>query len=139
MNRALFSSANHAWETPDAVYDELNKEFAFDFDPCNKDSLWDGLIIDWGKSNFINPPYRNEIGKWLSKGLHESRKGRTCVFLIPSRTDTRWFHEYCMKADEIRFIKGRLKFKGAKYGAPFPSMIVVFLGIPKDKQGVLEL
>jgi len=46
--------------------------------------------------------------------------------LIPSRTDTKYWHDYIMKADEIRFIKGRLKFGNAKNSAPFPSCVVVF-------------
>ncbi len=45
---------------------------------------------------------------------------------LPSRTDTRWFHDYVYKKAEIRFIKGRLKFKGAKHSAPFPSMLAVW-------------
>lgn len=46
--------------------------------------------------------------------------------LIPARTDTRWFHRYIYNQQEVRFIKGRLRFNGAKYNAPFPSMIVIF-------------
>jgi hypothetical protein len=71
---------------------------------------------------FINPPYR-KIAPWLERA-HEAE---VAVFLIPARTDTRWFHSIVLPhAKEIRFIKGRLKFGGAKTGAPFPSMIVVF-------------
>ena len=33
-----------------------------------------------------------------------------------------------MKAKEIRFVKGRLKFGGLKSSAPFPSAVVVFQG-----------
>jgi hypothetical protein len=47
------------------------------------------------------------------------------VMLLPARTDTRWWHEWVMKG-EVRFIRGRLKFGGAKNSAPFPSVIVVF-------------
>lgn len=50
------------------------------------------------------------------------------VMLIPSRTDTKWFHEYIYGKAEIRFVKGRLKFGDAKDAAPFPSMVVVFKG-----------
>jgi len=121
-----FSSARLDWETPDDVYNELNKEFKFTFDPCPHNPTFDGLNIRWRARNFINPPYGREIGKWLRKGYEESLRGKLCVFLIPSRTDTKWFHNYVMKAREIRFIKGRLKFKGAVNSAPFPSCIVVF-------------
>jgi hypothetical protein len=130
MNRVLFSSVNMAWETPDNVYSDLDNEFHFDFDPCHKESVWDGCYIEWGKSNFVNPPYGHSLGKWLKAGYEESLRGKTVVFLIPSRTDTRWWHDYVMKADEIRFIKGRLKFKGATNSAPFPSCVVIFKGTP---------
>lgn len=127
MNTAVhFSSQKLDWQTPDAVYKALNEEFGFDFDPCPHNPTFDGLNTDWGFSNFVNPPYGREIGKWLAKGFTEYGLGKTVVFLIPSRTDTRWWHDYCMKATEIRFIKGRLKFKGAINSAPFPSAIVVF-------------
>ena len=74
----------------------------------------------------MNPPYGREIGKWVKKAYEESRKGCTVVCLLPSRTDTRRFHDYIYGKAEIRFIKGRLKFGGCKNSAPFPSMIVVF-------------
>jgi len=123
----MFSSQRLDWQTPEALYRELDKEFNFDFDPCPVNPKFDGLKINWGHNNFINPPYGKEIGKWLKKGFEEWQKGkRTCVFLIPSRTDTKWWHDICMKATEIRFIKGRLKFKGATNSAPFPSCIVIF-------------
>jgi len=125
-NKVHFSSQCLDWQTPKAVYDELNKEFMFDFDPCPPNPTFDGLIIPWKYSNFVNPPYGREISKWLKKGYEESLLGKTVVFLIASRTDTRWWHNYCMKAKEIRFIKGRLKFGDAVNSAPFPSAIVIF-------------
>lgn len=126
MNKVHFSSQKLDWQTPDATYDLLNKEFNFDFDPCPHNPKFNGLSVEWGKSNFVNPPYGREIGKWLKKGYEEYLKGKTVVFLIPSRTDTKWWHNYVMKATDIRFIKGRLKFKGAKNYAPFPSAVTVF-------------
>lgn len=120
-----FSSATDHWSTPKEVYDALNVEFKFDFDPCPLGSVGGGLECDWGLSNFVNPPY-SDIRNWVAKSYEESRRERLVVLLIPSRTDTRWWHDYVMKADEIRFIKGRLKFGGSKNSAPFPSCIVVF-------------
>lgn len=129
FNRALLSSFKQDWKTPKKIYEELNKEFHFDFDPCPSDIKvnWNnnGLSIDWGNSNFVNPPYK-EINKWISKAYKEWKKGKTIVLLIPSRTDTKWWHEFIMQATEIRFIKGRLKFEGAKNSAPFPSCVVIF-------------
>jgi len=117
------------WRTPKKLYEELDKEFNFDFDPCPVNPAFDGLEIEWGERNFVNPPYGREIGKWVKKGYEESRKGKLVVFLIPSRTDTRWWHDYIMKADEIRFIRGRLKFDEYNNSAPFPSAVVIFNGL----------
>ena len=76
---------------------------------------------------FVNPPYGRDIKKWIKKGYEESQKDKTTVvMLIPARTDTSYWHEYCMKASQIFFVKGRLKFGGATSGAPFPSAVVVF-------------
>ena len=126
LNRALFSSVHDNWSTPKEVYDGLNKEFKFDDDPCPIMGAG-GLVRPWGTSVFVNPPYSN-IKEWCKKAYSESLEGKTVVMLIPSRTDTRYWHEYIMKADEIRFIKGRLRFGGAKNSAPFPSAIIVFRG-----------
>src|SRR5882762_7242933 len=121
-----FSSQRLDWKTPKAVYQILNAEFNFDHDPCPTNYTVDGLKSEWGTTNFVNPPYGRELPKWVAKGYEQVQLGKTVVLLIPSRTDTRWWHDYCMKADEIRFIKGRLKFEGAVFNAPFPSVIVIF-------------
>lgn len=128
MAKPHFSSLRMDWRTPKAVYQVLDSEFQFDHDPCpaNWDGKVDGLTSDWGGTNYVNPPYGRELPKWVEKGYREWRKGKTVVFLIPSRTDTRWWHDYCMKATEIRYIKGRLKFDDQPNPAPFPSAIVIF-------------
>ena len=126
VSKVLFKSSNDNWKTPNDVYEKLNEEFNFDFDPC---PLYgeekDGLNIEWGDCNFVNPPY-SQISKWCQKAYEKSVKGKTVILLIPSRTDTKYWHDYVMKATEIRFIKGRLKFGDAKNSAPFPSCVVVF-------------
>lgn len=122
FSRVMFSCVHDNWATPKDVYESLNNEFHFDDDPCPLHGSG-GLDRDWGTSVFVNPPY-SDIKSWMEKGYSEAQKGKTVVFLIPSRTDTKWFHKYCIDA-EIRFIKGRLKFGDAKNSAPFPSMIVI--------------
>ena len=125
MNLAVhFSSASEHWATPKAVYAALDAEFHFDYDPCPLHSEADGLQVNWGGHRvFCNPPYGPAIRKFLDKAA----EAQIAVFLIPARTDTRWFHEIVLPfASEIRFIKGRLKFGDAKNSAPFPSMIVIF-------------
>ena len=122
----MFKSERNNWKTPSGFYKELDKEFHFDFDPCPSNPTFDGLAIEWGETNFVNPPYAREITKWIEKAFEEWKKGKTIVMLLPSRTDTKWFHDYVMKAKEIRFIKGRLKFDDQKNSAPFPSCLVIF-------------
>jgi len=130
-NKLFFSSDLQTGRTPDDLYDILNKEFNFDFDPCPTfygivTAKFDGLTINWKKSNYCNPPYNNQKA-WVEKAYNESLKNKICVMLLPARTDTKLFHDFIFKkAYEIRFIKGRLKFKQYTNSAPFPSMIVIF-------------
>jgi len=126
MNKILFSKKTDNWSTPIDFYNKLNSEFNFTFDPCPLNAKFDGLSIDWGKSVFVNPPYSNIKG-FLEKAQKElNKKSNIIVFLVPSRTDTKWFHEFVYHKAELRFIKGRLKFGDSKNSAPFPSMICVF-------------
>lgn len=138
--KGCFLSNTNEWETPQELFDELNKEFEFTLDPCSTNDNHkcekfftkeqDGLSKSWGGERvFCNPPYGKEIYKWVEKCYHEGTKENTLVcLLIPSRTDTRYFHDFIDKRCEIRFIKGRLKFGGSKAGAPFPSMLVIYRG-----------
>jgi len=132
VNRGLFTSLRTDWKTPKLLFQALNAEFHFDYDPCPIHPRVDGLKNDWGNINFVNPPYGREIKKWIQKGYLEFLKGKTVVFLLPSRTDTAWWHDFVMKATEIRFIRGRLRFDDQKNPAPFPSVIAVF---KPDKYG----
>ena len=137
-----YSSASNEWETPQALYNWLNDWFNFTLDPCcTKKSAKcakyytikeDGLSKSWaGERVFVNPPYGNDIGKWVSKAYMECLLNDAMVVcLIPARTDTRWFYEYCTRASKIVFLVGRVKFeRGGKalgVSAPFPSCIVIF-------------
>ena len=135
----MFSSKTDLWSTPQDFFDELNKEFNFNLDPCSTHENAkcekhftleeDGLLQDWqGYNVFCNPPYGKAIKEWVKKCNAESKKENTkVVMLIPARTDTSYFHDYIYGiAKEIRFIRGRLKFGNSKNSAPFPSMIVIF-------------
>ena len=135
--KTMFSSETDLWATPQAFYNRLYAGFNFTLDPCsdgtnNKCALYftaeqDGLAQDWAPhTTFMNPPYGRTIGEWICKAYEESQKGATVVCLIPARTDTKYWHDYVMKAEEVRLVKGRLKFGGSKNSAPFPSAVVVF-------------
>lgn len=130
-----FSSKTSEWETPQDFFDLLNSEFHFELDVCAKPENAkcpryftpeeDGLKQKWTGVCWMNPPYGREIGRWVKKAYESAQEGATVVCLLPARTDTSWWHDYCMKG-EIRFIRGRLKFGGAKHPAPFPSAVVIF-------------
>jgi|TARA_E500000331_G_C17167272_1_gene674439 phage N-6-adenine-methyltransferase len=139
--RIMFSSQTDNWATPQEFFDKLNWRFGpFDLDPCATThntkcanfftEAEDGLDKDWeGFTTFVNPPYGRGIDKWIEKAFMESRKNDTrVVMLIPARTDTKYWHQYVMKAEEVYFIKGRLKFGDCENSAPFPSAVVVFDG-----------
>lgn len=126
MNRVHFSSLSPHWATPKAVYDQLHKEFDFTLDPCPLETPTLDCMRSWaGERVFCNPPYGPEIQKYLVK----AREAECAVYLLPARTDVKWFHAHCLDANEIRFIKGRLKFGDSNNGAPFPSMVVIFQSV----------
>jgi len=136
LNKALFTSHTGEWSTPQDLFDTLNKQFRFTLDPCATSQnakcrryftkADDGLKQQWSGRAFMNPPYGREIGKWVKKAYEESGKSAELVVcLLPARTDTSWWHDYCLKG-EVYFIRGRLKFGNAKNSAPFPSVIVTF-------------
>jgi len=137
----MFSSKTTQWATPREFFDKLDWRFGpFDLDPCANPTntkcvnffteAEDGLSKKWeGFTCFVNPPYGRGIDAWIKKGYDESRApGTKVVMLIPARTDTKYWHQYVMRADEVYFVKGRLKFGDSENSAPFPSAIVVFDG-----------
>jgi phage N-6-adenine-methyltransferase len=133
ITEAMFSSKTDLWETPQDFFDKLNEEFNFQTDVCALPENakckhfytpeQDGLSQEWSGSCWCNPPYGRQIGKWVRKA---SESKATTVMLIPARTDTAWFHDYIYGKAEVRFVRGRLRFSGAKENAPFPCMVVVF-------------
>jgi len=140
VDKALLSSEKMDWETPDDRFAEWNEEFRFTIDVCaradnTKCSRFfspndDALSMSWGHGErcWMNPPYGREIVKWMKKAHDEAfLGGNLIVCLVPARTDTGWWHDYAMRGD-IRFLRGRIKFVGAKSGAPFPSALVIFDG-----------
>jgi hypothetical protein len=129
MKRVLLSNVTEHWSTPRDVYADLDREFNFTLDPCPlriplaPGSKYNGLTMSWaGQRVFCNPPYGPGILKWIRK----AREASIAVYLLPARTDTVWWHGWALLAEEVRFIKGRLRFGLAKNSAPFPSVVLVF-------------
>jgi len=137
MNTDLhFSSKTDQWATPQELFDQLDAVWGFELDVCALPSNakcedyftpeQDGLQQSWGQRTcWMNPPYGREIKAWMRKAVQEWEAGAQVVCLVPSRTDTAWWHDYAMKG-KIHFIRGRLKFGDAKNPAPFPSALVFF-------------
>jgi phage N-6-adenine-methyltransferase len=142
------SSLDETWATPAKFFADLNKEFNFVIDAAAVQSsalcdFWygpdhpdlymrDAFQRNWaldanGGNIFLNPPYGRTIKDWMRKADFESKRGATVVCLVPSRTDTIWFQDYCLDK-EVRFIRGRLKFNDGVNPAPFPSAVVVMNG-----------
>jgi len=134
----LFSSSSTECETPQDFFRGLDRIYYFNLDAAatpentkcehfftkEDDALkqrWSGYGSVW-----CNPPYGREIGAFVEKAYQEGRAGTLVVMLLPARTDTKWWHDYVMKAREIYFVKGRLKFSGSANSAPFPSAVAVF-------------
>lgn len=146
----MVSTVRMDWATPRTLFEMLDREFHFTLDVCAAEHTatceeWFGsgaLDRPWVPTSpgsvWCNPPYGREIGKWVEKGYREAQtSGSAVVMLLPARTDTQWFHAYCLRA-EIRYLRGRLYFDdGKQERAPFPSLIVVFRD-PRsdDKRGV---
>jgi site-specific DNA-methyltransferase (adenine-specific) len=133
------TAVTQEWGTPQWLFDDLNKEFHFVLDACATAAIAkcpkffsvqeDALMQRWARSTYCNPPYGIALKRWIQKAYEEAVRGCTVVMLLPARTDVEWFHRYCfVPGTEIRFIKGRIGFDGAKgrSRAPFPSMIVIF-------------
>ena len=133
MTAYIQKSKTDKWITPPEVYNKLNEEFNFNYDPCPIDWEYgdiDGLESDWGTRVFCNPPY-SQTAKWIKKCYEEHKKGKIIVLLINAVTDTKAFHEYIYNKAEIRFVRGRIKFinrDNPKKQSPNvkASMIVVY-------------
>lgn len=142
VDPALYSSESGDWGTPKSFMEVLCHKFGdFDLDvaadwsnykaPAFYTEAEDGLSEDWWGTVYCNPPYGRNIGDWLHKAYDaQTRVGvdrvHKVVMLVPSRTDTKWWHDFAMKAAEIYLVRGRLRFEGAPSSAPFPSAVLVF-------------
>lgn len=125
--------AEKYWLTPEGIYQKLNDEFHFDFDPCPypKPEDFDGIQVEWGKSNYVNPPFRktdgNSVGPtaFVRKAIEEKKKGKTSVILIPTQSYVNLLLE---AGAELRSM-GRVKWIEVETGQPCkgPSPITCFV------------
>lgn len=134
-------SKNTSVRTPPALFDQLNSEFHFDFDPCpfeyaskklaGEDLIPNGLTCSWGLRNWVNPPF-NEIKQWAEKAVEESYKGKLTVMLVPFRANSKYWEDIIHpNHDEYRVIAGKVKFEGYEQG--YPQCMVIVVIKPKVK------
>lgn len=103
----------------------------------------DGLMQDWKKDFWMNPPY-SKIADWIKKAYEEHHKWNvTGTALTYTKSDLPWWHEYVLdKGAEIFFLRGRVNFlkdgvpvtnkkTGRKQSAPYPSVVIVFRKVQK--------
>jgi len=156
-NSTALKSNRADWRTPLDLFETLDNEFRFDLDAaadeynalCERyfsqqksafDNEWN--VVQSNCRVFCNPPYSRKIKDWITRGCEQSKKyaDLTIVFLIPSRTDTTWWHDIVMRyACQICFVRGRIKFglPGIKLEpCPFPSAVVVFNRYVKQQFGL---
>lgn len=137
ISEVLYSSQKVEWETPQPIFDFMNKMYHFTLDVCalpenTKCAAYytptqDSLKQNWQGVCWMNPPYGRDIAKWMKKAYETAKCNQgTVVALVHARTDTKWWHDYAMNATQIIFIKGRLKFGNAEASCPFPSCFVIF-------------
>lgn len=148
-----YDSVQQTWVTPDDVFKPIDDEFHFTLDAAaDADNAkapkfftreQDGLKQDWGSHTvWVNPPYgdsKSKLSDWVKKAAHAAFDGATVVMLIPARTNTAWFHEWCLARGEVRFIRGRPKFIGCTHGLPQPLCFVIFRPGLGDMDGALRL
>lgn len=130
-----FVSKSDEHETPQSLFAPLNDEFHFTLDvaansenaKCQKyfTKEMNGLSQKWEGVCWMNPPFGQQIQKWVRKAYQSAQEGCTVVCLLPARTNTGYWHDICMKG-EIRFIRGYPKFGNAVQGLKAPLAIVIF-------------
>ena len=142
----LMSSASDDWATPPDFYAVVARQFPFILDAAASEAnakcprfyteADNGLAHPWASWTWCNPPY-SLVGEFCDKAIAEATFHQvSSVLLVPARTDTRWFHRIAARADEIRLLKGRLKFGDGRNSAPFPSALIITRGRPAVGNGL---
>lgn len=137
LGSGLFTSIRPDWETPRWLFQHFDERFHFTLDVCASAAnakcaryftvQEDGMARPWaGERCWCNPPYGKEIGDWMWKAAAEADSALVITCLIPARTDTAWWHRHVARKAKVIFLRGRVRFEGAKGSAPFPSALAVY-------------
>jgi len=138
IDKNSFKSKSQEYETPNEVFEPLQKEFNLQLDVCatkenHKCDLYftkeqSALYQDWKLNFWMNPPFGRDLKKWVQKAYEESQKNNVNgVLILPVRSNTLWWHKYIIDTKaEVRFLKGETKFVGHKRGLWLPFAIIIF-------------
>ncbi len=137
IEKNTFKSNSTEYETPNEIFEPLQKEFDLRLDVCatkknHKCDLFftkeqSALFQDWKLNFWMNPPFGRDLKKWVQKAYEESQEGVVGVCLLPVRSNTQWWHKYIINTkSEVRFLKGEIKFNNLKRGLWLPFAIVIF-------------
>lgn len=117
------------WCTPPSVFVPLHTEYRFTMDGAAEPG--NGLLprastfenqLPWnGERVFCNPPWSN-----IRPFLELAPAAELAVFLVPARTNARWFHRALELGARPRFFKPKPKFVGAMHVSPVDCLFLVF-------------
>lgn len=126
MNEVLYSHKTDDWKTPSEFMSKLHDRGWRDTFPFANSLGIDQFSIFYHKEKiFINPPF-SEL-KRIPSYIHQLLDNNcTVLLLLPSRTDTIYFHQLLEMKPVVFFVKGRLHFNDSKKAAPFPTMLLYF-------------
>ncbi len=125
------------WLVPAKLDRKLDKEFHFDSDPCPypRPENYDCLKMDWGNSNFVNPPFRRRDGfgngptAFVRKAIEQQQKGRTSVLTLPIYNCLNMLLE---AGAEFR-PAGRVRWLEVETGEPWSGGVATVIAILRGK------
>ena len=129
---------NKYWLTPPELYEKLDNEFHFDFDPCPypKPEGYNSLYLPWGNMNYCNPPFRKTDGNtdgptaFVRKAIAEQKVGRSSVLLIPAQS---YINLLLDAGAELRSA-GRTRFLEVETHEPLKGPSPTILAILRGKE-----
>lgn len=111
---------NDLFETPQYIYDQLNRVFNFEEDvACSTENCkcpmginQDSLNSIWGFRSFCNPPF-SQKAEFIKKAVDQVEKGLcpVCVMILPLNCmDTKVWHQYIEGKYHYEILQGRISF-----------------------------
>jgi site-specific DNA-methyltransferase (adenine-specific) len=135
------------WETPQWLFDILNKQYKFDFDCCadennKKCDYWQDDFLDMDEFNsendmtWMNPPFSK--AEHMFDHFFDIIKKGVSIYRCDNMETKIWQEIILKKADWIFIPKGRISYEGKEgKGSRFPSALIgIGIEPPKELNGV---